>query len=328
MRKVIIGILMFFCLLGVYQSLWANHSMHPLKQIAFVKKMIERQQEPYHTAYVQLIRYADSIQHVTHHARNDFAVPGYYVKPEEHRTNSLALQQDAFAAYCSALAYRLSGKKRYGEKACYFMNAWATINKKYSEPDGPLVMSYSGSAFLMAAELMDDMSVWDADEKRIFKDWVTSVYRKATNEIRERKNNWADWGRLGSLLAASFLNDKEEIATEIMLRYSENGLQAKDGNYALWYANTGLTGSAITMKFIGAGFIELTRQDGTKEYKIVTKYEGYDESDETTFAATNVRSCYEVAVMAYEDAGTAEKVKTFLYETYLKPNGYENGGNN
>lgn len=123
--------------------------------------------------------------------------------------------------------------------------------------------------------------------------------------------------------------DKEGSGTtEIMLRYSENGLQAKDGNYALWYANTGLTGSAITMKFIGAGFIELTRQDGTKEYKIVTKYEGYDESDETTFAATNVRSCYEVAVAAYEDAGTAEKVKTFLYETYLKPNGYENGGNN
>ena len=102
---------------------------------------------------------------------------------EEHRANSLALQQDAFAAYCSALAYRLSGKKRYGEKACYFMNAWATINKKYSEPDGPLVMSYSGSAFLMAAELMDDTSVWDADEKQLFKDWVTSVYRKATNKF-------------------------------------------------------------------------------------------------------------------------------------------------
>lgn len=123
--------------------------------------------------------------------------------------------------------------------------------------------------------------------------------------------------------------DKEGSGTtEIMLRYSENGLQAKDGNYAMWYANTGLTGSAITMKFIGAGFIELTRQDGTKEYKIVTKYEGYDENDSTAVANTNVRSCYEVAVMAYEDAGTAEKVKTFLYETYLKPNGYENGGNN
>lgn len=199
------------------QLVMANHSMHPLKQIAFVKKMIERQQEPYRTAYVQLIHYADSIQLVTHHARNDFAVPGYYVKPKEHRANSLALQQDAFAAYCSALAYRLSGKKHYGEKACYFMNAWATINKKYSEPDGPLVMSYSGTAFLMAAELMDDTSLWDDREKQLFRNWVMAVYQKATNEIRERKNNWADWGRLGSLLAASFLNDREEIEHNVKL---------------------------------------------------------------------------------------------------------------
>ena len=95
------------------------------------------------------------------------------------------------------------------------MNAWATINKKYSEPDGPLVMSYSGSAFLMAAELMDATSVWAADESRHFKDWVTSVYRKATNEIRERKNYWADWGRLGSLIVASFLDDKEDIERNI-----------------------------------------------------------------------------------------------------------------
>ena len=58
---------------------------------------------------------------------------------------------------------------------------------------------------------------------RIFKDWVTSVYRKATNEIRERKNNWADWGRLGSLLAASFLDDKEEIERNIKLIKGEFG---------------------------------------------------------------------------------------------------------
>ena len=105
MRKVIIGILMSFCLFGMYQSLWANHSMHPLKQIAFVKKMIGRKQEPYHTAYVQLIRYADSIQQVTHHARNDFAVPGYYVKPEEHRANSLALQHCRFSNRRASLGW-------------------------------------------------------------------------------------------------------------------------------------------------------------------------------------------------------------------------------
>ena len=125
--------------------------------------------------------------------------------------------------------------------------------------------------------------------------------------------------------------DKEGSGTtEIMLRYSENGLQTNGTDYALYYSNTGLSGSAITMKFIGAGFIELTRQDGTKEYKIVTKYEGYDESDETTFAATNVRSCYEVAVAAYEDTSAdapSAVVKQFLLDNYLIPNGYE-GGNN
>lgn len=116
--------------------------------------------------------------------------------------------------------------------------------------------------------------------------------------------------------------------TQIMLRYSENGLQANGGNYALWYANTDLTGSAITMKFIGAGFIELTKADGTKEYKIVSKYEGYNENDETTFANTNVRSCYEVAVMAYEDKSAtapSDTVKQFLLENYLIPNGYKQG---
>ena len=61
MRKVIIGILMSFCLFGMYQSLWANHSMHPLKQIAFVKKMIGRKQEPYHTAYVMQIPFNRSL---------------------------------------------------------------------------------------------------------------------------------------------------------------------------------------------------------------------------------------------------------------------------
>ena len=217
MRGIIRLVGVCICLLGVGHWALADHCMHPLSQIAYVKEQIKGQREPYYAAYKQLIHYADSIQEAVQHARADFAVPGYYVKPKEHRANSLALQQDAFAAYCSALAYRLSGEERYGEKACYFMNAWATINKKYSEPDGPLVMSYSGSAFLMAAELMKDEPLWSVEEKSKFQEWVVAVYRKATNEIRLRKNNWADWGRFGSLLVASFLNDPEEIAQNVEL---------------------------------------------------------------------------------------------------------------
>lgn len=152
MKNTVLPLILFLCMLCLGSHLYAGHSMHPLNQISYVKKKIKEQQEPYFTAYRQLMHYADSIQEVSQNALVDFAVPGFYDKPEEHRANSLALQRDAFAAYCSALAYRLSGEERYGQKACYFLNAWSSTNKKYSEHDGVLVMSYSGSCLADGAE--------------------------------------------------------------------------------------------------------------------------------------------------------------------------------
>lgn len=195
--------------------------MHPVGQIQFVKNQIAAQAEPYYTAYRQLIHYADSIQAIPHHALADFAVPGYYDKPQEHRNNSLAIQHDAFGAYCSALAYVLSGEEHYGTKACYFLDAWAGTNKKYSEHDGVLVMVYSGTGLLMAGELMQDSPVWREGGKQQFLAWVSDVYRHAAHEIRVHKNNWADWGRFGSLLAASLLDDRDDVEENVRLIKSD-----------------------------------------------------------------------------------------------------------
>ena len=245
MKNTVLPLILFLCMLCLGSHLYAGHSMHPLNQISYVKKKIKEQQEPYFTAYRQLMHYADSIQDVSQNALEDFAVPGFYDKPEEHRANSLALQRDAFAAYCSALAYQLSGEECYGQKACYFLNAWSSTNKKYSEHDGVLVMSYSGSALLMAAELMMDTPIWNSQDKDAFKAWVSQVYRKAVNEIRVHKNNWADWGRFGSLLAASLLDDKEEVARNVQLiksdlfvKIAEDGHMPEEvvrGNNGIWY---------------------------------------------------------------------------------------------
>lgn len=202
-------------------GLSGKHSMHPERQIEFVKKQIRNKKEPYLSAYKQLIHDADSIYNQPHHALVNFAVPGYYDKPEEHRNNSLAIQTDAFAAYCLALAYRLSDETKYGEKAICFLNAWADTNKTYSEHDGVLVMTYSGAGFLMGAELMSETDIWSGADKAVFSKWLTSVYKKAANEIRVHKNNWADWGRFGSLLTASLLNDEEEIAENLSLIKSD-----------------------------------------------------------------------------------------------------------
>jgi hypothetical protein len=219
--------------------------MHPQAQVDYVRKQIEQQTEPCYSSYTQLLHYADSILNMPHNALTDFDVPGYYDKPLEHKANSLALQRDAFGAYCTALAYRLSGDRKYGNKSACFLNAWSSINKKYSGHDGVLVMAYSGSALLMAAELMSGSEAWAKEDENVFEQWVRHIYSKAVNEIRTHKNNWADWGRFGSLLSASFLDDREEIKENIRLikadlfdKIAPDGSmpeETKRGNNGIWY---------------------------------------------------------------------------------------------
>ena len=116
-----------------------------------------------------------------------------------------------------------------GDEGTAYMPIWKMKNvpeneKVYPEfnlHDGVLVMSYSGSGLLMAAELMSDTKIWTSKDKTAFKAWVLQVYQKAANEIRIHKNNWADWGRLGSLLAASFLEDKAEVLQNVQLIKSD-----------------------------------------------------------------------------------------------------------
>ena len=191
--------------------------MHPDAQVDFVKERITNQDEPYYSAYLQLISYADSALVRDDHALEDFDVPGFYREPELHRANSKALQSDSFDAYAAALAYRLSGDDAYAKKALSFLMAWANTNKKYSNYDGSLVMAYSGPGLIIAADLLLDYKEWTALDKEKFFFWAENVYKKACNEIRERKNNWADWGRFGSILTASLLDDRAEIRENIRL---------------------------------------------------------------------------------------------------------------
>lgn len=221
MRIAVLVCLCFFAC--AFQIHGQNHpgGMHPREQVDFVKKQLANKREPFLSAYAQLLRKADSILKESHHALEDFNVPGYYVEPEIHRANSLALQKDGFAAYCLALAYQLSGKKVYADKALYFLNAWGSVNKKYSNFDGPLVMSYSGTSMVMAAELMKNWDGWKKSDKDLVTTWVRDVYRKAANEIRNRKNNWADWGRFGSILSDYFLDDTADMAENVRLIKSD-----------------------------------------------------------------------------------------------------------
>lgn len=195
--------------------------MHTAAQIRETKQKIKKKEAPYTAAYQQLLQLADSAFSHPDHALADYSVPGFYVDAQGHRRNSRALQSDAFDAYACALAFQLSGDRKYATEAIRFLNAWAHKNTTYSDADGSLVMAYSGTAMVIAADLVRDAKDWSAEDKSLYEKWVANVYKKACDEIRNRKNNWADWGRLGSILASHYLGDRAEVNENIRLIKSD-----------------------------------------------------------------------------------------------------------
>lgn len=192
-------------------------AMHPKRQIDFVREQIRLKKEPLYSSFLLLLKQADSCLDIQQHAVVDFSIPGFYVNKEEHRRLSAGLQTDGFSAYCCALAWRLTGVKKYARKSVYFLNAWSDINKMYSQLDGSLVMSYSGTSLINAADLLTGYNDWRHPARDSFNIWVKNVFQKAANSIRFRNNNSGDWSRLASVLSDCYLNDTVDLTENIRL---------------------------------------------------------------------------------------------------------------
>jgi hypothetical protein len=186
--------------------------IHPKQQLDFVKLKVFQKEQPYYDAYLQLLNKThEAFTHPTHAVAN-FSVPGYYINPALHINRSWPLQTDSFDAYACALAYHISGGlTMYANQALRFLNAWADLNTVFSDADGVLVMTYAGTGMIIAGELLYNYNGWNPAEKTKFFQWVTNVYSKASNQIKIDKNNWGDWGRLGSILAAHLFDDSQQL---------------------------------------------------------------------------------------------------------------------
>ncbi|WP_316828490.1 alginate lyase family protein [Pedobacter miscanthi] len=260
--------------LSFQNNLYASDNpggMHPQKQLDFVKKQIKNKKEPFLTAFKALIVKADSALLVNQHAVEDFSIPGFYADKEGHRRTSLALQVDGFSAYSCALAYQLTGKTKYAVKAIYFLNSWATINKKYSLLDGSLVMSYSGTTMMMAAELLKNNKNWKAADREQFTQWTKNVFRHAANSIRYRNNNSGDWSRLASLLADVYLNDQEDFQKNVEMIKNELFKQiAPDGHMVeeVKRQGNGIWYTYFSLAPISASFWVIYNQTGENLYAL------------------------------------------------------------
>lgn len=288
---------------------------HTQAQIEFVAGKINKKEEPWKSAYNKLIELADFYQDREHEAVEDFHTPAFYGGQDENIDAKQGLALDSHAAYANALAYALNGDKKYGNKAIYFLNAWAAINKTITENDKDgndtgtvLTAANLISQMMIAADLLLGQDIWAATEKTAFKTWIQSVaLPQSFRLIRTKSNNWGDWGLFATAMAYHILelNDKvkeelDRIPARLPKCISADGAMPNETRReanGVWYTYYALTPITLSAQ-LAYNTIEtnlFTWQLGEKSLKKALDYLLYYELNRTewphwTFTTDKVRS--------------------------------------
>jgi hypothetical protein len=184
-------------------------------QIAYVTAKIHAHEQPWASAYDQLLASVGRVHTRQQHAMSMYNVPGYYQDRAGFFAATGGITGDADAAYVLALAYRLGDSPADADAAQRLLTAWARANTTVTGYDGQLSMAEVGVGFIIAAELLSDYPGWADADRAAFKQWVRTVYlAQAVNPIKDRKNNWGDWGTFGAVTAADYLGDSAGVAAE------------------------------------------------------------------------------------------------------------------
>ena len=274
---------------------------HTQAQIEFVAGQINKKEEPWKSAYNKLIELADSYQDREHEAVADFHTPAFYDGQDENIDAKQGLALDCHAAYANALAYALTGNEKYGNKAIYFLNAWATINTTITENDKDgnatgtvLTAANLISQMMIAADLLLGQEIWTVAEKTAFKTWIQTVaLPQSFRLIRTKSNNWGDWGLFATAMAYHILevNDKvkeelDRIPARLPKCISADGAMPNEtrreanGLWYTYYALTPITLSAqLAYNTIGVNLF--TWQSGEKSLKKALDYLLYYELHRT-----------------------------------------------
>ena len=185
-------------------------------QIAYVIQQVHAHQQPWADADDQLMASANRLRSWQPHAVAVYNVPGFYQDKAGFFAATGGLTHDADAAYVNALAFRLTGDASYAESAQRIITAWSRTNTGVSNAgDSQLSMAEVGVGFVLSGELLSGYAGWPAADRDAFKNWIRTVYLKeATDPIKDRNNNWGDWGTFGAVTADYYLDDAAGFSAE------------------------------------------------------------------------------------------------------------------
>ncbi len=255
----------------------ASMGLHTSEQITRTTNSVMGGVEPFSTAQKTLLSQADYALTRTHNAKEVLLAYAFYnsttAQADESLLNLGWLYFDTNYAYKLALAYKLTGNTAYADKAIYFLDNWATINKEYkgarfdrnADPDGTcnykcaywydqtgadLYMTTNGVGFIQAAILLRDYPGFTQAMKDRFTSWVKNVYRRNSDTYlydnpSDFDDNSGSWANFGVVLSHVWLQDTTALQADvdfmkssIITQIASDGIltveQTRDTK-AMWY---------------------------------------------------------------------------------------------
>ncbi|MGZ9161338.1 MAG: alginate lyase family protein [Candidatus Limnocylindrales bacterium] len=141
---------------------------------------------------------------------------------------------DSAAAYGLALAYALTGDDAYAEAAARYIDAWVSTMRTTvgTCPDNgrcqtSLIIGRTASAFVFAADLIDDHQAFDASARADFVGWLRDVILPTASTL---ENNWGDTGAFLRITITDYLGDEVGLRAGIEQWYTQQDRVAADGH--------------------------------------------------------------------------------------------------
>ena len=105
------------------------NGMYTRQQLEFVKEKVRAGEEPWHSAYTDLLNTIDRLSGTEARADADFNIPGAYIDGEGHVRNKKNLNHLGSLAHACALAYAVGEGASFGDRAAELLYLWADTNK-------------------------------------------------------------------------------------------------------------------------------------------------------------------------------------------------------
>ncbi len=210
LRTIAFCIMIFFLICCSYASK-AQDFVHPgidqkAADLALMKKKVLAGEEPYASAFKKLKVIVDEPFTPVAHAH---VLRGPYGKPN---IGGEELAKSANMAYNYALAWYITGTRKYAEKAIEILNAWSPVLWHFDYNDAKLIAGLTGHELCNAAEIIRYTDAgWSKSDIEAFSNMLMTAYYPVFRFYFPNANgNW-DGAIVHSILAIAVFTDNRKM---------------------------------------------------------------------------------------------------------------------